>query len=101
MDIHPFVPTLVHAHNFETELCDYVQKRRHAIGTNLSSQHLEAQDLQQGMSMAWVSILFALLACGAQFSNEPALTRQEQSSLYGQWARILSFGMDITANTYF
>jgi len=84
MDIHPFVPTLVSARSFETELCDYVQNRRHASSADSSSQHLQAQDLLLGMSMAWISTLFALLACGAQFCNEAISARQEQSGLYGK-----------------
>lgn len=84
MDIHPFVPTLANIHDFETELCGYVQKRRHTTSVTIAEQRSQAQELQQGMSMAWMSILFALLACGAQFSDEAISTRQEKSALYGE-----------------
>jgi hypothetical protein len=83
-DIHPFVPTLASIRNFEIELCDYVQKRGHTTRTNGAEQRPQAQDLHQGMSMAWISTLFALLACGTQFCNEPTSTKQEQSGLYGK-----------------
>ena len=84
IDVHPFAQTLVNIHSFETELCGYVQKWRHTISPIEAEQRPRAQDLQQGMSMAWISILFALLACGAQFCNEATSMRQEQSSLYGK-----------------
>ena len=84
MDIHPFLPTLANIHGFETELCGYVQSRRHTTSVIDAEQRPAAQDLQQGMSMAWISILFALMACGAQFCNDSSSTRQEQSALYGE-----------------
>jgi hypothetical protein len=87
IDIHPFVPTLATSHAFEAELCAYVQKRRHTTSVIDAEQRPQAQELQQGMSMAWISILFALLACGAQFCNEAYSVRQEQSSLYGKHER--------------
>jgi len=91
MDVHPFASTLVNPHAFETELCDYVQMRRHATSANLSGSHPQARDLQQGMSMAWIATLFALLACGAQFCNEDVSVRQEQSGLYGKsWFSVYS-----------
>jgi hypothetical protein len=84
MDIHPFMPLLANIHHFETELCEYAQKHRHAACLSGSEQRSRAQDLQQGMSMAWLSTLFALLACGTQLSYETISIRQERSSLYGQ-----------------
>lgn len=80
------MPTLANIHGFETEICGYVQKRRHATSIIDAEQRSQAQDLQQGMSMAWISILFALMACGAQFCHEAVSTRQEQSALYGEQA---------------
>jgi hypothetical protein len=78
------MPTLASIRSFETELCGYVQDRRRTSIANDAEQQVQAQYLQQGMSMAWISILFALMACGAQFCNEATSTRQEQSSLYGK-----------------
>jgi hypothetical protein len=34
--------------------------------------------------MAWMSTLFAMMACGAQFDIETNPMRQKQSSLYGE-----------------
>jgi len=78
------MPTLVNVQSFETELCNYVQKRRYTTSPNDAEQRPQAQDLQQGMSMAWISTLFALLACGAQFCNEDISKRQEQSGIYSK-----------------
>jgi hypothetical protein len=36
--------------------------------------------------MAWMSTLFAMMACGAQFDTETNPNRQKQSSLYGKLA---------------
>jgi hypothetical protein len=79
------MPLLVKDQDFETELCDYVERRRYTASAGFSDQDRQTQELQRGMSMAWVSTLLALLACGAQFGNETISTRQEQSSLYGKW----------------
>jgi hypothetical protein len=98
LDIHPFSPTLVNVHNFETELCGYVQRRRHTTSAIDDEQRSQVQNLQQGMSTAWISTLFALLACGAQFCNEATSKRQEQSSLYGKCASALSCPMRIFTN---
>lgn len=76
------MPLLVQVGDFEKEICGYVQRRRKHVYP--LEQGSRSQRLQGGMSMAWVSTMFALLACGAQFSNEAAPERQQQSSLYGE-----------------
>lgn len=83
-DIDPFMPLLVNGHEFEVELCAYVQKGGHATSTSPSGQQLSTDDLRHGMPMDWISTLFALLACGVQFGNEDVKKRQEQSCLYGK-----------------
>lgn len=83
------MPLLVQIHAFEAEFCVYAQKRRYTSCQSTTGQRSQAQDLQQGMSMAWLSTLFALLACGSQFANEDLSTRQQQSALYGEHAPLL------------
>lgn len=78
------MPLLVKNYEFETELCQYVQKRTNAMPASSLGQHERIDDLQRGRSMEWISVLFALMACGVHFSNGDILTRGQQSSLYGK-----------------
>jgi hypothetical protein len=86
MDIHPFMPLLVRDYDFETQLFVYVQRRWMSISTSPSGHDSETHDLQRGLPMAWMSTLFAMMACGAQFDTETNPNRQKQSSLYGKLA---------------
>jgi hypothetical protein len=88
MDIHPFMPLLVKDYDFETQLFVYVQRRWMSTSTSASGRDSKIHDLQRGLPMAWMSTLFAMMACGAQFDIETNPMRQKQSSLYGKPAAL-------------
>lgn len=86
MDIHPFMPLIVEEYDFETQLFVYVQRRWMSTSSSHSGQTTETYDLQRGLPMAWMSTLFAMMACGLQFSYNSTPETKKQSNVYSEWA---------------
>lgn len=71
---YPFYPVLLHPEQFEIDLLSFLEK----------IQSVEKPiDSIQGRRMSWLALLFAVLACGAQFSNDSGKDRDLRSKVFG------------------
>lgn len=63
---------------FEASLCEFLIAREG--GSAVAPRGFE--DVVHGKSWSWIGLLFAVLACGCQFSDLPARDRELTSKLY-------------------
>lgn len=74
--VYPFYPVLVNIHQFEVDLCAFLENR--------NSKYEETLARIQSNDMSWLSLVFAVLACGAQFSNDSSKERDLMSKVFGK-----------------
>ncbi|KFY96814.1 hypothetical protein V500_02296 [Pseudogymnoascus sp. VKM F-4518 (FW-2643)] len=71
---YPFYPVLMRPEQFEIDLLSFFEKMQSAE---------QPIDSIQGRQMSWLALLFAVLACGAQFSNDSGKDRDLRSKVFG------------------
>lgn len=71
--VHPFFPAVVTLDTFETSLFTFLE-RRPALGND--------SDFKQNIDPSWLSLLFAVLACGVQFSDDQIKERDLRSKVF-------------------
>ncbi|KAL1873679.1 hypothetical protein Plec18167_006196 [Paecilomyces lecythidis] len=71
--VHPFFPAVVTLDTFETSLFTFLE-RRPALGND--------SDFKQNIDPSWLSLLFAVLACGVQFSDDQIKERDPRSKVF-------------------
>lgn len=64
----------MHPEQFEIDLLSFLE--------NIHSVE-QPIDSMQGRRMSWLALLFAVLACGAQFSNDSGKDRDLRSKVFG------------------
>ncbi|KAJ5757139.1 fungal-specific transcription factor domain-containing protein [Penicillium nucicola] len=62
--VYPFYPALVTHEQFNSSLFAFLDRR---AGLQLENETTKFEDLDS----SWLALLFAVLACGVQFSNDP------------------------------
>lgn len=72
--VYPFYPSLVTMDRFEASLFNFLERRPELDGD---------EDLKQGIDISWLSLLFAILACGVQFSDDQVKERDLKSKVFG------------------
>ncbi|PGH18233.1 hypothetical protein AJ79_00572 [Helicocarpus griseus UAMH5409] len=71
--VYPFYPVLVDIEKFEVDLCNFLDdtiSRENAFTSN------------PNIDISWLSLLFAVLASGAQFSNDSSKDRDLRSKVF-------------------
>ncbi|GAD99121.1 Zn(II)2Cys6 transcription factor [Paecilomyces variotii No. 5] len=71
--VYPFFPAVVTLDTFEASLFAFLE-RRPALGNDL--------DFKQNIDPSWLSLLFAVLACGVQFSDDQIKERDLRSKVF-------------------
>lgn len=74
--VYPFYPTLVTADQFSQSLFGFLDQRASAREMN---RHVEEPN------SPWLALLFAVLACGVQFSDDPIKERDLRSRVFGTY----------------
>lgn len=83
-------PVLVDVPEFEEKMETFLRNRKAAGGVlQTSDDGLTAQPF--GMSLAFIGLLFAVLASGCQSSNLPGKERELTSQVYSTYALELGF----------
>lgn len=72
--MYPFYPTLVTADQFSQSLFAYLDTRA------LAREENQPADEPDG---SWLALLFAVMACGVQFSDDPVKERDLRSRVFG------------------
>lgn len=72
--VHPFYPTLVTVDQFSQSLFAYLDTRA------LAREENQPVDEPDG---SWLALLFAVIACGVQFSDDPVKERDLRSRVFG------------------
>ncbi|KAJ5825927.1 Zn(II)2Cys6 transcription factor [Penicillium riverlandense] len=75
--VYPFYPALVTHEQFNTSLFSFLD-RRAAIQFDSEGDPSSLDDT----SPSWLALLFAMLACGVQFSNDPVKERDLRTKVF-------------------
>ncbi|KAJ6110840.1 hypothetical protein N7486_003075, partial [Penicillium sp. IBT 16267x] len=73
--VYPFYPALVTLEQFNTSLFAFLDRRAGLQQSNATSQ-------LDDLDTSWLALLFAVLACGVQFSNDPIKERDLLSKVF-------------------
>ncbi|KAJ9295526.1 transcriptional regulator family: Fungal Specific TF [Paecilomyces variotii] len=71
--VHPFFPAVVTIERFEAMLFAFLERRPTFDNDS---------DLKQYVDLSWLSLLFGVLACGAQFSDDQIKERDLRSKVF-------------------
>ncbi|KAJ5822981.1 Transcription factor [Penicillium robsamsonii] len=74
-NVHPFYPALVTYEQFNISLFAFMNKR---TGMLLENETMRLDDVDS----SWLALLFAVLACGVQFSNDPIKERDLRCKVF-------------------
>ncbi|KAJ5779104.1 Transcription factor [Penicillium paradoxum] len=74
-NVHPFYPALVTYEQFNISLFVFLNKRSGITPENQVS-------VLDDMDSSWLALLFAVLACGVQFSNDPIKERDLRCKVF-------------------
>ncbi|KAJ5441282.1 Transcription factor [Penicillium cf. griseofulvum] len=74
-NVHPFYPALVTYEQFNISLFAFINKR---TGMLLENETMRLDDVDS----SWLALLFAVLACGVQFSNDPIKERDLRCKVF-------------------
>ncbi|KAF2159898.1 hypothetical protein M409DRAFT_60489 [Zasmidium cellare ATCC 36951] len=98
-EAHAFSPVLTNIDAFEVELCGFIEAPSRG---GPESQHIgDRERTYYQKPMTWLSLLFAVLSYGEQFSEGELMQRREKSRLYArlsfQCLRVVNFLVRPTA----
>ncbi|CAG8012794.1 unnamed protein product, partial [Penicillium nalgiovense] len=74
-NVHPFYPALVTYEQFNTSLFAFLNRRTVILLENETSR-------LDDVDSSWLALLFAVLACGVQFSNDPIKERDLRCKVF-------------------
>ncbi|OQE14457.1 hypothetical protein PENFLA_c038G08655 [Penicillium flavigenum] len=74
-NVHPFYPALVTYEQFDTSLFAFLNRRTVILLENETSR-------LDDVDSSWLALLFAVLACGVQFSNDPIKERDLRCKVF-------------------
>ena len=77
-NVYPFYPALVTFEQFNISLFAFLNKRSMAIPENETS-------VLDDVDSSWLALLFAVLACGVQFSDDPIKERDLRSKVFSKY----------------
>jgi len=78
--VYPFYPALVALEEFRSSMFMFLGRRSTAAAPNNSSN--SAPSYIETTDPGWLALLFAVLACGAQFSDDAAKERDLRSKVF-------------------
>lgn len=83
IEAHPFSSSIADIEAFELELCEYLEGRDQIHRRDRPAAS-EGEELMLRRPVSWIGRLFAVLACGIQFSDSTLPERRKRSSNYGK-----------------
>lgn len=84
LSAHSFTPIIPDIEEFEVELCQYLEERAFLKRQSyLQNPGTHAPEIPR--SVSWVGSLLAVLASGAQYTQNSSQERQAKSRLYGEF----------------
>ncbi|KAK3695728.1 Zn(II)2Cys6 transcription factor [Podospora appendiculata] len=80
--VHPFYPALIALEEFRISIHSFIRRRSPSLPRPLDRSGNLNPNRDEPTDPSWLALLFAVLACGVQFSNDVARERDLRSKVF-------------------